>query len=149
MTVLPPAVGNTLRSRGKWSLPHPYRHHVMQHAECAVLYVEGGRIPSWPRHNWFLPWSMRFVYPILLPVRLVSVLPMLAVREEESLLLVKLTLFCASFHKKKNIPTLFLLFFQVGSMPLTWEKRITISIGLIRAIQYLHNFGILHGNVKR
>ncbi|XP_065264031.1 interleukin-1 receptor-associated kinase-like 2 [Emys orbicularis] len=37
---------------------------------------------------------------------------------------------------------------QVGSMPLTWEKRITISIGLIRAIQYLHNFGILHGNVK-
>ncbi|XP_053891311.1 interleukin-1 receptor-associated kinase-like 2 isoform X2 [Malaclemys terrapin pileata] len=37
---------------------------------------------------------------------------------------------------------------QVGSMPLTWENRITISIGLIRAIQYLHNFGILHGNVK-
>ncbi|EMP35575.1 Interleukin-1 receptor-associated kinase-like 2 [Chelonia mydas] len=37
---------------------------------------------------------------------------------------------------------------SVGSMPLTWEKRITISIGLIRAIQYLHNFGILHGNVK-
>uniref|UniRef100_A0A8C3XIV4 Interleukin-1 receptor-associated kinase-like 2 n=1 Tax=Chelydra serpentina TaxID=8475 RepID=A0A8C3XIV4_CHESE len=37
---------------------------------------------------------------------------------------------------------------KVGSMPLTWEKRITISIGLIRAIQYLHNFGILHGNVK-
>ncbi|XP_038266907.1 interleukin-1 receptor-associated kinase-like 2 isoform X1 [Dermochelys coriacea] len=37
---------------------------------------------------------------------------------------------------------------QVGSMPLTWEKRVTISIGLIRAIQYLHNFGILHGNVK-
>uniref|UniRef100_A0A452IU91 Interleukin-1 receptor-associated kinase-like 2 n=1 Tax=Gopherus agassizii TaxID=38772 RepID=A0A452IU91_9SAUR len=37
---------------------------------------------------------------------------------------------------------------QVGSMPLTWEKRITISIGLVRAIQYLHNFGILHGNVK-
>ncbi|KAM9133237.1 interleukin-1 receptor-associated kinase-like 2 isoform 2-T2 [Pangshura tecta] len=37
---------------------------------------------------------------------------------------------------------------QVGSMPLTWERRITISIGLIRAIQYLHNFGILHGNVK-
>ncbi|XP_032640128.2 interleukin-1 receptor-associated kinase-like 2 [Chelonoidis abingdonii] len=37
---------------------------------------------------------------------------------------------------------------QVGSIPLTWEKRITISIGLIRAIQYLHKFGILHGNVK-
>uniref|UniRef100_A0A8C8RKY5 Interleukin-1 receptor-associated kinase-like 2 n=1 Tax=Pelusios castaneus TaxID=367368 RepID=A0A8C8RKY5_9SAUR len=37
---------------------------------------------------------------------------------------------------------------QAGSIPLTWEKRITISIGLIRAIQYLHNFGILHGNVK-
>uniref|UniRef100_A0A8C4Y0Q0 Interleukin 1 receptor associated kinase 2 n=1 Tax=Gopherus evgoodei TaxID=1825980 RepID=A0A8C4Y0Q0_9SAUR len=37
---------------------------------------------------------------------------------------------------------------QVSSMPLTWEKRITISIGLVRAIQYLHNFGILHGNVK-
>ncbi|XP_060095623.1 interleukin-1 receptor-associated kinase-like 2 [Heteronotia binoei] len=37
---------------------------------------------------------------------------------------------------------------QGGSEPLTWEKRITIAIGLIQAIQYLHNFGILHGNVK-
>ncbi|XP_019360219.1 PREDICTED: interleukin-1 receptor-associated kinase-like 2 [Gavialis gangeticus] len=37
---------------------------------------------------------------------------------------------------------------QSGSMPLTWEKRISIAIGVIRAIQYLHNFGILHGNVK-
>nr|XP_006132881.1 interleukin-1 receptor-associated kinase-like 2 [Pelodiscus sinensis] len=37
---------------------------------------------------------------------------------------------------------------QVDPTPLTWEKRIMISIGLIRAIQYLHNFGILHGNVK-
>ncbi|XP_054832135.1 interleukin-1 receptor-associated kinase-like 2 [Eublepharis macularius] len=37
---------------------------------------------------------------------------------------------------------------QGGSEPLTWEKRLKISIGLIQAIQYLHNFGILHGNVK-
>uniref|UniRef100_A0A8D0HEX8 Interleukin-1 receptor-associated kinase-like 2 n=1 Tax=Sphenodon punctatus TaxID=8508 RepID=A0A8D0HEX8_SPHPU len=37
---------------------------------------------------------------------------------------------------------------QGGSDQLTWEKRISISIGLIRAIQHLHHFGILHGNVK-
>ncbi|NXG36011.1 IRAK2 protein, partial [Dromaius novaehollandiae] len=34
------------------------------------------------------------------------------------------------------------------SAPLTWETRISISTGLIRAVQYLHNFGILHGNIK-
>ncbi|KAM9276987.1 interleukin-1 receptor-associated kinase-like 2 [Morus bassanus] len=34
------------------------------------------------------------------------------------------------------------------SAPLTWEMRISISIGLIRAVEYLHNFGILHGNIK-
>ncbi|NXP29532.1 IRAK2 protein, partial [Scytalopus superciliaris] len=32
--------------------------------------------------------------------------------------------------------------------PLTWEMRISISVGVIRAVQYLHNFGILHGNIK-
>ncbi|XP_009960378.1 PREDICTED: interleukin-1 receptor-associated kinase-like 2 [Leptosomus discolor] len=37
---------------------------------------------------------------------------------------------------------------QDDSAPLTWEMRISISIGLIRAIKYLHNFGILHGNIK-
>ncbi|XP_077181401.1 interleukin-1 receptor-associated kinase-like 2 isoform X2 [Paroedura picta] len=37
---------------------------------------------------------------------------------------------------------------QGGSEPLTWGKRIRIATGLIQAIQYLHNFGILHGNVK-
>ncbi|NXG62610.1 IRAK2 protein, partial [Hemiprocne comata] len=37
---------------------------------------------------------------------------------------------------------------QDGSAPLTWEMRISISLGLIRAVQYLHNFGILHGNIK-
>ncbi|XP_062441389.1 interleukin-1 receptor-associated kinase-like 2 isoform X1 [Rhea pennata] len=37
---------------------------------------------------------------------------------------------------------------QDDSAPLTWETRIRISIGLIRAIQYLHNSGILHGNIK-
>nr|XP_056708751.1 interleukin-1 receptor-associated kinase-like 2 [Euleptes europaea] len=37
---------------------------------------------------------------------------------------------------------------QGGSEPLTWEKRIRIAVGLIQAIQYLHNFGIIHGNVK-
>ncbi|NXY37290.1 IRAK2 protein, partial [Pomatorhinus ruficollis] len=35
-----------------------------------------------------------------------------------------------------------------GSAPLTWEMRINISIGVLRAVEYLHNFGILHGNVK-
>ncbi|XP_064309467.1 interleukin-1 receptor-associated kinase-like 2 [Phalacrocorax carbo] len=34
------------------------------------------------------------------------------------------------------------------SAPLTWETRISISTGLIRAVEYLHNFGILHGNIK-
>ncbi|XP_032843724.1 interleukin-1 receptor-associated kinase-like 2 isoform X2 [Tyto alba] len=34
------------------------------------------------------------------------------------------------------------------SAPLTWKMRIRISIGLIRAIEYLHNFGIIHGNIK-
>ncbi|KAM6060801.1 interleukin-1 receptor-associated kinase-like 2 isoform 1-T1 [Theristicus caerulescens] len=37
---------------------------------------------------------------------------------------------------------------QDDSAPLTWEMRINISIGLIRAVEYLHNFGILHGNIK-
>ncbi|XP_027759076.1 interleukin-1 receptor-associated kinase-like 2 isoform X2 [Empidonax traillii] len=32
--------------------------------------------------------------------------------------------------------------------PLTWEMRISISVGVIRAVEYLHNFGILHGNIK-
>lgn len=38
---------------------------------------------------------------------------------------------------------------QDDSAPLTWEMRMSISIGLIRAVEYLHNFGILHGNIKR
>ncbi|KAF1532023.1 Interleukin-1 receptor-associated kinase-like 2, partial [Eudyptes sclateri] len=37
---------------------------------------------------------------------------------------------------------------QDDSAPLTWEMRISISMGLIRAVDYLHNFGILHGNIK-
>nr|XP_009938283.1 PREDICTED: interleukin-1 receptor-associated kinase-like 2 [Opisthocomus hoazin] len=37
---------------------------------------------------------------------------------------------------------------QDDSAPLTWETRISISIGLIQAVEYLHNFGILHGNIK-
>ncbi|NXA41915.1 IRAK2 protein, partial [Eudromia elegans] len=37
---------------------------------------------------------------------------------------------------------------QDDSAPLPWETRISISTGLIRAVQYLHNFGILHGNIK-
>ncbi|KAM6126266.1 interleukin-1 receptor-associated kinase-like 2 [Phoenicopterus ruber ruber] len=37
---------------------------------------------------------------------------------------------------------------QDDSAPLTWGMRISISIGLIRAVEYLHNFGILHGNIK-
>ncbi|NWV40226.1 IRAK2 protein, partial [Grantiella picta] len=34
------------------------------------------------------------------------------------------------------------------SAPLTWEMRISFSIGVLRAVEYLHNFGILHGNIK-
>ncbi|NWV53495.1 IRAK2 protein, partial [Daphoenositta chrysoptera] len=34
------------------------------------------------------------------------------------------------------------------SAPLTWEMRISISTGVVRAVEYLHNFGILHGNIK-
>ncbi|XP_009282013.1 PREDICTED: interleukin-1 receptor-associated kinase-like 2 [Aptenodytes forsteri] len=37
---------------------------------------------------------------------------------------------------------------QDDSALLTWEMRISISTGLIRAVEYLHNFGILHGNIK-
>ncbi|NXS71649.1 IRAK2 protein, partial [Pandion haliaetus] len=37
---------------------------------------------------------------------------------------------------------------QDDSAPLAWEMRISISIGLMRAVEYLHNFGILHGNIK-
>uniref|UniRef100_A0A8C6Z4L2 Interleukin-1 receptor-associated kinase-like 2 n=1 Tax=Nothoprocta perdicaria TaxID=30464 RepID=A0A8C6Z4L2_NOTPE len=37
---------------------------------------------------------------------------------------------------------------QDDSAPLPWERRASISVGLIRAVQYLHNFGILHGNIK-
>uniref|UniRef100_A0A8C8EG13 Interleukin-1 receptor-associated kinase-like 2 n=1 Tax=Otus sunia TaxID=257818 RepID=A0A8C8EG13_9STRI len=37
---------------------------------------------------------------------------------------------------------------QDDPAPLTWEMRISISIGLLRAVEYLHNFGILHGNIK-
>ncbi|NWW52749.1 IRAK2 protein, partial [Pedionomus torquatus] len=37
---------------------------------------------------------------------------------------------------------------QAGSAPLSWETRISIALGIIRAVQYLHNFGILHGNIK-
>ncbi|XP_070594397.1 interleukin-1 receptor-associated kinase-like 2 isoform X2 [Erythrolamprus reginae] len=37
---------------------------------------------------------------------------------------------------------------QDSSEPLTWEKRTGISLGLIKAIQHLHQFGIIHGNVK-
>ncbi|NWT13474.1 IRAK2 protein, partial [Vireo altiloquus] len=34
------------------------------------------------------------------------------------------------------------------SAPLTWQMRNSISVGVIRAVEYLHNFGILHGNIK-
>ncbi|POI33758.1 hypothetical protein CIB84_002491 [Bambusicola thoracicus] len=37
---------------------------------------------------------------------------------------------------------------QDDSAPLLWETRLSISVGLIRAVEYLHNFGILHGNIK-
>ncbi|XP_053932643.1 interleukin-1 receptor-associated kinase-like 2 isoform X1 [Cuculus canorus] len=37
---------------------------------------------------------------------------------------------------------------QDDSALLTWEMRISISIGLLRAVEYLHNSGILHGNIK-
>ncbi|NXQ64213.1 IRAK2 protein, partial [Anthoscopus minutus] len=37
---------------------------------------------------------------------------------------------------------------QDDSAPLTWEMRISIAIGVVRAVEYLHNFGILHGNIK-
>ncbi|NWI05391.1 IRAK2 protein, partial [Tichodroma muraria] len=37
---------------------------------------------------------------------------------------------------------------HADSAPLTWEMRISISIGVVRAVEYLHNFGILHGNIR-
>ncbi|XP_035745332.1 interleukin-1 receptor-associated kinase-like 2 isoform X2 [Egretta garzetta] len=38
--------------------------------------------------------------------------------------------------------------YQDDSAPLTWEMRASIAVGLIRAVEYLHNFRILHGNIK-
>lgn len=35
-----------------------------------------------------------------------------------------------------------------GKEPLTWDKRLTISLGLLRAVRHLHKVGILHGNIK-
>ncbi|XP_042308712.1 interleukin-1 receptor-associated kinase-like 2 isoform X2 [Sceloporus undulatus] len=37
---------------------------------------------------------------------------------------------------------------QGGSESLSWEKRIKISLGLIQAIQHLHQLRVIHGNVK-
>ncbi|XP_062466755.1 interleukin-1 receptor-associated kinase-like 2 [Pezoporus occidentalis] len=37
---------------------------------------------------------------------------------------------------------------QDDSAPLTWALRISIAVGLLRATEYLHNSGILHGNIK-
>ncbi|XP_057273656.1 interleukin-1 receptor-associated kinase-like 2 [Pezoporus wallicus] len=37
---------------------------------------------------------------------------------------------------------------QEDSAPLTWALRISIAVGLLRATEYLHNSGILHGNIK-
>ncbi|NXI58460.1 IRAK2 protein, partial [Chloroceryle aenea] len=37
---------------------------------------------------------------------------------------------------------------QDDSAPLSWEMRVSIAIGLLRAVEYLHNSGILHGNIK-
>ncbi|XP_069062428.1 interleukin-1 receptor-associated kinase-like 2 isoform X2 [Pleurodeles waltl] len=35
-----------------------------------------------------------------------------------------------------------------GKEYLTWDKRVGISLGLLRAVSHLHNVGILHGNIK-
>ncbi|XP_032997034.1 interleukin-1 receptor-associated kinase-like 2 isoform X2 [Lacerta agilis] len=37
---------------------------------------------------------------------------------------------------------------QGSSEPLTWEKRIKISLGLVQAVRHLHHLGIIHGNLK-
>ncbi|NXG47414.1 IRAK2 protein, partial [Psilopogon haemacephalus] len=37
---------------------------------------------------------------------------------------------------------------QDSSAVLPWEARDSIAAGLLRAVQYLHDFGILHGNIK-
>ncbi|NXP77569.1 IRAK2 protein, partial [Ramphastos sulfuratus] len=37
---------------------------------------------------------------------------------------------------------------QDSSASVPWEARVSIAAGLLRAVQYLHNFGILHGNIK-
>ncbi|NXU57411.1 IRAK2 protein, partial [Turnix velox] len=37
---------------------------------------------------------------------------------------------------------------QADAAPLSWETRIHIAVGLLRAVQYLHNYGILHGNIR-
>ncbi|XP_069499563.1 interleukin-1 receptor-associated kinase-like 2 [Ambystoma mexicanum] len=37
---------------------------------------------------------------------------------------------------------------QNNSVPLTWEKRVAISLGLLQAVLHLHEVGVLHGNIK-
>ncbi|XP_044531937.1 interleukin-1 receptor-associated kinase-like 2 [Gracilinanus agilis] len=52
------------------------------------------------------------------------------------------------FHMEVQICLSSVLLPMDNTDPLTWEQRISISLGFLGAIEYLHGLKIIHGNIK-